>query len=463
MNSLKKITHPLSAIFIWIILLAQLFTINMTQIYKNEKRVIYWDVLEYYSYLPATFIYGDVKLGFINDTSVDWQNKFWPRQAPNNNRVFKMTMGMSIMYSPFFFAVHGIAKLFHLQADGYSIPYRLALLFSCLFYLTLAFFILRKLLLRWFTDVVTALTIVGIGMGTNLFYYSTLEALMSHAYNFSLFVFFIYFTISWYEKQRIRTTIFLGLIGGLIVLIRPTNILIWIFFLFLNVTKPSDLALRGRFLLKQYAKLLIIAGSFVLVLLPQLIYWKTVTGSWIYYSYDNEGFFFKNPRIIEGLFSYRKGWLLYTPIMTFALIGIPFLYYKVKGFFVPVLIFTVINLYIIFSWWTWWYGGGFGQRAMIDSYALLAFPLAAFISLFWKRRLYLKIISVFIVALFVFHNIFQTSQYYYGAIHFDSMTKKAYWSSFGHIRPQAGYYNMLETPDYEKAIKGIQAVKPKNK
>ena len=459
----KKYNNSISAIIIWIILIAQLLTINGTQVYKVEKKLIFWDVLEYYSYLPATFIYGDLKLKFTEDPNVFWQNKFWPQTAPNHNKVFKMTMGMSIMYSPFFFMAHGIAKLFHLQADGYSVPYVFALLFSSLFYLTLAFFVLRKILLRWFNDVVTALTIVCIGLGTNLFYYSTIEAAMSHAYNFSLFVFFIYFTISWYEKQLLRTTIFLGLTGGLIVLIRPTNIIIWIFFLLLYITKPSDLVIRTRLLLKQYLKLLLIAACFALVLFPQLLYWKIVTGSWIYYSYNNEGFFFNHPRIIEGLFSYRKGWLLYTPIMTFAIIGIPLLYFKLKELFIPVLIFTLLNIFIIFSWWTWWYGGCFGQRAMIDSYALLAFPLATFISLFWKRRLYLKIISIFIVTLFVCHNLFQTSQYYYGAIHFDSMTKKAYWSSFGHIKPHGYFYNYLESPDYEKALKGIQAVKPKNK
>jgi hypothetical protein len=460
---LKKLKYPISVIIIWIILLSQLLTINGTQVYKAKKNLIYWDVLEYYSYLPATFIYGDLTLEFMNDTTVIWQNKFWPKTSAENTRVFKMTMGMSMMYSPFFLVVHTVEKLFHLQADGFSVPYIFALLASCLFYLTLAFFVLRKLLLRWFSETVTALTIICIGMGTNLFYYSTIEAAMSHAYNFSLFVFFIYFTIRWYENQSFKTSVKLGLIGGLIVLIRPTNIIIWLVFFLIFVSKPSDLISKLKLFLKQYPKLIVIIACAAFAIFPQLLYWKFVTGSWVYYSYDNEGFFFNHPRIIEGLFSYRKGWLLYTPVMTFALIGIPFLYFKVRELFYPVLFYILLNIYIVFSWWTWWYGGGFGQRAMIDSYALLAFPLAAFISLFWKRKLYLKIIAIFFVTLFVCHNLLQTSQYYYGAIHFDSMTKKAYWSSFGRIKPHGNYYNYLETPDYAKAIKGIQAVKPKNK
>jgi hypothetical protein len=461
MNELKKPANRASAIIIWIILLSQLLTINGTQVYKNEKRIIFWDVLEYYSYLPATFIYGDIKLDFMKDSSVNWINKFWPREAPNHGKVFKMTMGMSIMYSPFFFLTQFITHISGLPSDGFSIPYRLALIFSCLFYLTLALFVLRKLLLQWFSDGVTTLTLVCIVLGTNLFYYSTIEAAMTHAYNFSLFVFFIYLTFKWHEKQLLKTSVLLGLTAGMIVLIRPTNILIWIFFLLVKVSGWQDLKIRVSLLLSQYTKLIVIAVGFAIVLLPQLIYWKYITGSWIYYSYDNEGFFFGHPRIIEGLFSYRKGWLLYTPVMIFALIGIPFLYKRIKELFYPVMIFMILNIYIIFSWWTWWYGGGFSQRPLIDSYALLAFPMAVMIEMIWKRKTYLKIITVFIVVVFVFHNFFQTAQYYYGAIHFDAMTKKAYWSSFGHLRPQADYYQYLRNPDYEKAIKGIQAVKEK--
>ena len=377
MKKIKTFKHPFSYLIIWIILLVQLLTINGAALWKNEKKVIFWDVLEYYSYLPATFIYGDVQLRFIDNSNKNWENKFWPKSAPNNGWVIKMTMGMSILYSPFFFATLGITKLFHLVADGYSIPFRLALIFSCLFYLTIALFVLRKLLLKWFNDGVTTLTIVALVLGTNLFYYSTYEAPMTHAYNFSLIVFFIYFTFKWYENQSWRTTIMLGLIGGLIVLIRPTNIITWLFFLLLNVTKPAELILRIKFLFKQYAKLLLIACCFFLVLFPQMLYWKTITGFWIYYSYTNEGFFFNNPHIIQGLFSYRKGWLLYTPIMAVALIGIPYLFFRLKEMFVPVLIFMLFNIYIIFSWWTWWYGGCFGERPLIDFYALLAFPLAA--------------------------------------------------------------------------------------
>jgi len=52
------------------------------------------------------------------------------------------------------------------------------------------------------------------------------------------------------------------------------------------------------------------------------------------------------------------------------------------------------------------------------------------------------------------HSLFETGQYTYGAIHWDSMSKKAYWYSFGKLHPDGEFYKLLKAPDYEKAIKG---------
>ncbi len=100
----------------------------------------------------------------------------------------------------------------------------------------------------------------------------------------------------------------------------------------------------------------------------------------MFYTYGDEGFFFSRPALLKGLFSWRKGWLLYTPMMALALTGFVFLKKRIPQAFWPLLIFTFANIWIITSWWSWWYGGSLGMRPMIDSYALLALPLAAFIS-----------------------------------------------------------------------------------
>ena len=50
----------------------------------------------------------------------------------------------------------------------------------------------------------------------------------------------------------------------------------------------------------------------LMVLLPQLCYWKYITGDWVFNSYVGEHFYFNKPKVMEFLFSYRKGWLYNT-------------------------------------------------------------------------------------------------------------------------------------------------------
>ncbi|MFO7610005.1 MAG: hypothetical protein R6X35_12570, partial [Candidatus Krumholzibacteriia bacterium] len=65
---------------------------------------------------------------------------------------------------------------------------------------------------------------------------------------------------------------------------------------------------------------------------------QTSTGQFVFNSYMEEGFFFLKPKFFHGLFSYRKGWLVYSPVMTMAIIGFIWMRYKVSSLFFPLLL-----------------------------------------------------------------------------------------------------------------------------
>lgn len=432
-----------------------LLSIYNVKFWKQEGQVIKWDVLEYYGYLPSFFIHKDLSLQFTDQPGEDWGKKFWTLKAPNGKKVFKMSMGMSIMYAPFFGLAHIYAKSNGEVPDGFSPPYKFALLMSCLFYLFWGLFFLRKILLRYFNDIITATTLILIVAGTNLWYYASFEAPMSHAYSFSLIAAFVWMVIRFYKKPSILKSIILGLLFGLISLIRPSNSIIGVVFILYNLTNLAQLSERFRFLLSRYKELLIIACFSILVWVPQLFYWHVQTGKWFYYSYGNEQtFYFLNPHIINGLFSFRKGWFLYTPLMLISVMAILLTWKYVRPFSIPLLVFVPLNIWIVFSWWCWWYGGCFGQRAFIDSFALMAIPLASIIN--WlamqvPARKYLGYTVIFACFLL---SIFHTAKYYYGSIHWDSMTRQAYWDSFTRLRPGPEFHTLLKSPNYDKASKG---------
>lgn len=433
-------------------------TIYTSGYWTDKGRVIASDVIDYYGYLPATFIFKD--LGVDKAETIEG-GTFYTFRLPNGNNIFKMTMGMAMVYLPFFIVGHITAHLLDYPIDGFSDPYRLALLIGGLLYYSLGLLFLRKILLRTFSDKLTAITLVTIGLGTNLFYYASDEGTMSHVYNFALITIFLWHTIRWHEEPSPLRLLFLGILGGWITLIRPSNIIILLIFFLYGIWSWSTLKVKVTDIFGKFNWFLLMFLGFLIPWIPQFMYNLYFTDHLFFYSYNDEGFFFNNPQIINGLFSYRKGWLTYTPLMVFALAGIPFLFRNHKELAWPVLIYTILNIYIIFSWWCWWYGGSFGQRPMIDSYGLLAIPMAYLFRWVLSGQK-LKIFGfATVIFLLIGLNQFQIRKYRKGSIHFADMTGKAYWHSFISIRPKPGFYELLETPDYNKAKQGIYVVLPK--
>lgn len=449
----------------WLVILTVVYVNLNLGLWKDPKRIFRFDILSYYAYLPATFIYDDITLDFTRTDPEKFSNYFWPKSSPNGNLVITASMGMSIMYFPFFLAAHPVAQFLGYDANGYSTPYAFALVLASIFYLTTGLHFLRKLLEKYFSSWTTAITLFSVPLATNMLWYSVAEPAMTHVFSFSLIAVFLYCIDKYFNDPDTKTAIQIGLLAGLISLIRPTNILILTVFFLWKVSSWDSLKLRVILFYRKYSHVIIMMLMFFMVWLPQFLYWNLQTGNYLFYSYpDDERFYFSNPHILNGLFSYRKGWFIYTPLMILIIPGAVVLFKKFRQFFWPFFIFLVINLWVVFSWWCWWYGGGFGQRSLIDFYALMAFPLAAFLSWAWEQRLYLRIGFTVLWLFLSIQGVMHHFQYHYGAIHWDSMSRAAYWDSYGRVRPSANFGNLIEPIDYDMAKKGIyQLYKPENK
>jgi hypothetical protein len=426
----------------------------------KDNKIIDNDVISYYAYLPPTFIYHDLSFEFTKNLPPDFEGKIWTHKADNGTQTLKMTMGLSVLWAPLFLLAHGFAHLADYPSNGYSTPYSIAILVAAIIYLFIGLWFLRKILLKYFGEWPTTMTLITLVLGTNLLHYVVVEPGMSHVYSFALFNLFLFLCLKWLQEPTYQTTIFTALVAGLLALIRPVNgIVILIPALLIVFSKKSfNINKLGT---KRLLKMILQAGFvFFLMLLPQLIYWKQITGHWLYYSYNNEGFFFSNPQIINGLFSYRKGWLINTPIMIFAFTGFAFIKEELAILRNSFLVFLILFLYVVFSWWCWWYGGSYGSRPMIDIYGMMAIGLAAFIYKITQTSLWSKISMSVVFVFFIYLNIYQMGQYRTSLLHWDSMTKQAYWEIMFKTQWPADYAQKIKTPDYEKAIKGEKEYNP---
>jgi hypothetical protein len=432
--------------------------VNFNIVFWSGDKVLEYDVSGYYSWLPSLFYHHDLSQKFLEkeENAYISSRYFSDTKAPNGNRIFKYSMGMGVTYLPFFTLAHLYCKITGAPTTGFSEPYQMAIQFSSLFYFLIGLIFLIKILRIYFDEIVVTLTLLFIVFGTNAFYYITIGGGMSHAVDFMLVCIFIWYSIQWHQNPSLKNTIILGLTGGFLTLIRPINILVFVFFALYKIISSETFKNKIKFFLSHWMKLFIMGTVVFLVFLPQLLYWKKYTGSWLFNSYVGEHFYFNHPHIFYGLFSYRKGWLVYTPIMLFALAGFYFLYRQRKEIFAGTLALLVFYIYVAFSWWCWWYGGSYGQRSLIDLYPFMALCLAAFLCYINQSDTFKKATIYTVIILLLLLNLFQTAQAKWNTIHYDSMTKDAYWDAFLRLTKNSEREKFLKHPDIEKAKAGLE-------
>lgn len=340
------------------------------------------------------------------------------------------------MEAPFYFIAHALAPKLNYERDGFSKPYQSCFLLAHFFYIILGFILLRKALLFLFEDKLVSFLLLILFLGTNYTVTAVLTPGMPHAAEFALFSFILYLTIVWHKASNHRIAALMGIAIGLVVLVRPTDGVIILVPLLWNVSGLKSLKEKVRDLFKNHKTDLLLIIFFCGALgFLQMFYWKQVAGKWLLMSYSNnpgEGFEFFSPYIFEVLFSFRKGWLLYTPMMLFALAGFRQMYKYERKIFWPVLLFFIFNLYIVASWSCWWYAESFGQRALVDSYAIMLLPMGYFFKhVFSSASRIFKTIILFITSFFILLNLFQTWQYTNYIIDGSRMTGSYYAAIFG--------------------------------
>lgn len=443
----------LSLLICWALLFSALFFYFPKWKNSYTEATISWDVSGYYYYLPAAFIYKDLKhLSFKDQIQQQYHPSGDFQQAfvhSNGNYVFKYSCGQALLYTPFFFIAHAYASMSdQFPADGFSLPYQFMIGFGSLLVAFLGLFILRRVLLKFFSDQTTAFTLILLVFGTNYLEYASITGAMSHNYLFTLYCILLSLTIGFYEKPSALKAIGIGLVIGFAALVRPTEIICALIPLLWGLQTPLKASLSEKLVFfKKNALLLSLAVlTCGLVGSLQLIYWKAVAGDWIVYSYQDQGFSWLRPHLFNGLLSYRSGWLLYTPMMIFALLGFKHLSKHWNALYLSLLIYTGLFIYITFAWDIWWYGGSLGQRAMVQAYPVLAFPLAAFVDSALKTKIW-KYIFGFIALLFIYLNLWWTHQAHWGGLFMVEQMNRAYfWDVLGRFKePDGESLKLLDT------------------
>lgn len=422
-------------IAVWVLFIAILVNRLLT-LTANE---LGWDVFGYYLPLPATFIHGDPLLAdpswihAIREQYHTSDTLYQLSSAPDGSPMYFFLLGMAVLYAPFFFIGHGIAWFSGAPMDGFSAPYQVTIAVGCTLYSLLGLFILRKILRRLFSIGIAAAVILVIGFGTNFYHFASVKSLETASFLFCGIALLVWNTLRWHEEHRRHHLLAIAACVAMITLIKPSEIVCGLIPLLWGVKDRASLREKIRLLRARLADLLSAIGLGLLILSPQLAYWTLKTGAPVYDSYKNPGVGLDwwSPHVGDVLFSFRKGWLIYTPVMFFALAGLVLLWRQRRDLFWAIALYVLSAFYIIASWTEWWYGASFSIRPMITTYPVLAIALGFALAWIGTRARTLRTMLAALVVVLSLLNLFQTWQFNHWILHDYRTTRPYYMAVFG--------------------------------
>lgn len=399
---------------------------------NNQLHAINSDGCGYYAYLPQVFVHKTKHFEFHATIQKRYPtSKFFQGLSPGEgNRMHdKYFVGTAVCMAPLFLVADQVTRWTGGVADGYSILYEVSVLLSAIAFWLLGAISLLVLLKRMGIPNFPILVVVaGLTFATNLNFYIVYDIAFSHAYTFGLVAFFVLQCHLYVENSKVKHVIWIGFLIGLIVLIRPTNGIILLIFPFLF---PSFRAFWNR--LKwmfghQKTGLFLALCCFVGLLFLQFWNIHSQYGFWGFNAYSAEGFdFLLEPKITEVLIGFRKGFFVYTPYMLIFIPGLVVLFRSNRYLFWGVFVVTSLFIYIMASWWCWYYGGSLGMRPMIDMYAILAIPMVFFVTRL--RQIGVACLIVF-TGCMIYFNLVLNYQMLHAILHFSEMNKERFFQVF---------------------------------
>ncbi|MBE2247532.1 MAG: hypothetical protein IAE67_09765 [Candidatus Competibacteraceae bacterium] len=448
-----QVKHPVR----WALMIC--FAVGMLQLVSirwwgdNWKHTITSDAFGYYTYLPSLFIYNDFQYTYAQEVQQTYhkhnQSPFFFAPSHDGILVNKYYAGTAICMAPFFFVAHVITIISGGSADGFSFWYQVCIAFGTLCYALAGLFLLSKLMrIKKYSPPLIAFVLVCIFLCTNLFYYTVHEAGMSHAYSFFFISLFLYAVMSFCQKQNKSILLLLGFSLGMIVVIRPANILIITALPFLF----EDLNHFSKWIRNFFSRPIKLFFPILLMVLPVLIqsgFYFLQSGRWWVYSYQGEYFDFTNPQIFASLFSAERGIWVWTPWLLLLIPSVIHSFIKCEWQkALRFVFFFILLLYVLSSWHIWYYGGGFGLRPYIDYYPVFALMIISWLQHFFHQPLYRRIVILF-SSLCLFLNHFQQYQYRIGIIPYMNTTPEGYRQIFLQTGKQ---FRFIMSPDKAQTI-----------
>ncbi len=365
------------------------------------------DAVEYYAHLRS--LYYDRDLEFSNEFEhfgiLSRGDKTVPTATGHRRTIF--SVGPALLWLPFYALGDAAARIAGGAEDGYSSWHIRAVCFGSLAYVVIGLMLLEQVLRTDYPSAATP-TVLLLLYATMLWWYATIEPVMSHPGSFFLAA--VVLRLWWPARHALglRRALLLGATIGLLATVR------WQGGVLLLLPGLSLLrALRrapGPTVRTGLAALL----AFVAGVLPQLLAWKAIFGEYLLADPPHGSDFLRldHPWLLETFFSSRHGLLYWTPLLWGGFLGLLVLARRDRATGMMLLVPVVVVSYVNACSGDWWAGGSFSNRRFDQALPLLAVGLAQVVTglVAFTRRHPERVLAAFAAA-FVLWNALLMAQY----------------------------------------------------
>jgi len=390
------------------------------------------DGFGHFVFLPAVVVDHDPSLETTARECCSGTFPHWTAiiRWPDTGRyVSAHPIGVSVMLLPMYVGAHVLTWWSNFPPDGWSLYYQHAAGLGGLAMLVAGLAVLGRALSRWHSPRVVVATLAVLTFGTNLFHYGTYDSVYSHVFSFFLLACLIDLVPRWYERPATRDALLVGVVCGLIVLVRHPNAILLGLVPLYGLGTSRGVVAQLTLLWTRRRQVAVMTVVFALVLAPQLAIYHAATGRLFVSSYGQVWFNFASPRLFGVLLSVQKGVFFWSPVLLAGVAGWWRLRGQARGFVAPILVVVPLTTYIIASWSDWQYGASYGHRGFTDLLPLFAVGMAAAFERMAARRTSHLVLTA-VVGIAVALSVAQMLQYWVGALPFSDLTWEHYRAGF---------------------------------
>ncbi len=317
-------------------------------------KTVYGDGIYYYSWVRSVVIDHDIN--FRNEYTYFSANQpITAKGIPGN----KYAIGAPLIWYPFYLVTYQI-----FGGDGYGFIYQIVVGLISVLATSFALLLLYRVLEQQYGQSIGRLAVITIALGTNLWYYGSLDPVNSHALTF------FWSTVALAFLMQSSATPATGLAQGLLMLTRTQEIV-------------AAIPAICTYPIRKWPALI---GSILLMFSIQIGAWYLVNGTFSsQYLGSEEGFYWFHPQILGVLFSVDNGVFLWTPVFLLGYLGLLLKSFRTRSpVWIGMTVACTLQLYIVASWSTWWQGASYSGRMFLGILPFITFGLAEVYRLLYR-------------------------------------------------------------------------------